>query len=298
MNRALVTGHSGFTGGHLVDHLRAGGYSVRGFDRSDGGDIRDSAAIARVVQAARPEVVFHLAAQLKAQDPQDLYSVNVLGTVALLDSLVALDPPPVVVLVSSSAVYGRTPSGRPVSERMPARPETHYGASKVAQEQVGMRFYHAYGLPVIRVRPFNLLGPGLPTTLACGSFVDKIARLEQADSDEPLRTGRLISARDFTDIRDVVRAYRLLAERGRAGRVYNVCSGSAISLQHCLDVLLGLATRHIATEVDPALVQANDVEVQVGTYDRLRAAVGWNPTVPLDQSLADMLERRRQGERE
>jgi GDP-4-dehydro-6-deoxy-D-mannose reductase len=294
MKRALVTGHSGFTGRHLVSYLRTGGYSVSGFDRSNGDDIRDYAAIARVVRATQPEVVFHLAAALKSQDPQELYSVNVLGTVALLDALAELDTPPVVVIVSSSAVYGRTPSGRPVSERTLLRPQTHYGASKLAQEQVAMRYFYAHGLSVVRVRAFNLLGPGLPITLACGSFVDAIARLEQADTVEPLRTGTLSSARDFTDIRDVVRAYGVLAERGRAGRVYNVCSGTAVSLQHCVDVLVGLAARPIPSVLDPALVQPNDVEVQVGDCERLRALTDWRPIIPVDQSLADMLDYRRQ----
>jgi GDP-4-dehydro-6-deoxy-D-mannose reductase len=298
MKRAFVTGHSGFTGRHLVSHLRAGGYSVFGFDRSEGGDIRDSAAIARVVQATQPTVVFHLAATLRSQEPQHLYSVNVEGTVALLEALTELETPPVVVIVSSSAVYGRTPSGRPVSERAPLRPQTHYGASKLAQEQVAMRYFHANGLSVIRARAFNLLGPGLPTTLACGSFVDAVARLERTDTPERLRTGNLSSARDFTDIRDVVRAYALLAEKGRAGSVYNVCSGTAVSLQHCLDVLLRLAARPIALDLDPALIQPNDVKVQVGDGERLRALTQWRPVIPVEQSLADMLDLRRQKDEE
>jgi GDP-4-dehydro-6-deoxy-D-mannose reductase len=294
MKRALVTGHSGFSGTHLVSHLRTAGYSVSGFDRSDGGDIRDSAAIARVVRATQPTVVFHLAAALKAQDPQELYSVNVLGTVALLEALVGLATRPVVVIVSSSAVYGPTRRDRAVSERSSLRPQTHYGASKLAQEQVALRYFHAGQLPVIRVRSFNLLGPGLPTTLACGSFVDSIARLEQADPPEALRTGNLSSERDFTDIRDVVCAYGLLAERGRAGRVYNVCSGTAVSMQHCVDILLGLAARPMRSEVDPALVQTNDVDIQVGSHERIRALTDWRPNIPVDQSLADMLDHRRQ----
>jgi GDP-4-dehydro-6-deoxy-D-mannose reductase len=294
MKRAMVTGHSGFTGRHLVSHLRNGGYSVSGFDRSDGGDVRDSKAITRVVRATQPAVVFHLAAVLKSQDPQELYSVNVMGTVSLLDALVELDTPPIVVIVSSSAVYGRTPSNRPVSERTPLRPQTHYGASKLAQEQVAMRYFYAHGLSVIRVRAFNLLGPGLPTTLACGSFVDAIARLEQADTAERLRTGNLSSARDFTDVRDVVRAYSVVSERGRAGGVYNVCSGTAVSLQHCVDVLLELAAKPITSELDPALVETNDVDVQVGDCERLHALTDWRPVIPVDQSLADMLEYRRQ----
>ena len=293
MKRALVTGHSGFTGRHLVSRLQTDGYAVSGFDRSDG-DIRDSEHVTRVVRTTQPEVVFHLAATLKSEDPKDLYSVNVLGTVTLLDALVGLETPPVVVVVSSSAVYGRTPAGRPVTERTVVRPQTHYGASKLAQEQVAMRYFHALGLSVIRVRTFNLLGPGLPTTLACGSFADSIARLERRATTDRLQTGNLTSARDFTDIRDVVRAYEAIAERGRAGGVYNVCSGKATSLRHCVDVLIRLAKRPIATELDPARVQESDVEVQVGDAGRLHDRTHWTPRIPIAESLADMLEYRRQ----
>jgi GDP-4-dehydro-6-deoxy-D-mannose reductase len=136
----------------------------------------------------------------------------------------------------------------------------------------------------------------LPATLACGSFVDAVARLERTTATEPLRTGTLSSARDFTDIRDVVRAYVAIAERGRPGRAYNVCAGTAVPLRHCLDVLLELAARHITTELDPVLVQADDIDIQVGDAARLRALTDWRPLIPVDQSLADMLaHRRREG---
>lgn len=296
MNRVLITGHAGFTGGHLVRELEASGYLVVGFDQSDG-DIRNATAIRRCVQGSRPQVVFHLAAKLKSDDPQDLYSVNVLGTVALLDALETLAAPPTVVVVSSSAVYGRTGGDRPIDERAATRPVTHYGTSKLAQELVAMRYARARRLRVIRARTFNLLGPGLPATLACGAFAAAVARLERLDEPEPLPTGTLTTARDFTDIRDVVRAYRLLAEHGRAGQVYNVCSGTAVSLQACLGVLLGLARRRIATTVDPDRVQVDDLPVQVGSFARTQATVGWAPAISVRQSLADMLDYARAGGR-
>src|SRR5919108_3637034 len=293
MDRVLVTGHSGFTGRHLVDHLRSIGGEVSGFDRSDGGDIRDSAALDRVLRATRPTVVYHLAGVLKSEDPQEFYSVNVLGTVALLDALVQLGWRTRVVIVSSSAVYGRTRSGGRVSERAPLRPRTHYGASKLAQEQVGMRYVNARLLPVVRARPFNLLGPGLPTSLAAGAFVDSIARLERTPAPPSLRTGNLTPIRDFVDVRDAVRAYRLIAERGRSGAAYNVSSGTGVSIQRCLDVLLGLATRPIRSELDAAKIQTDDVDAQVGDFGRLHALTAWKPAIRLERSLSDMLEHRR-----
>jgi GDP-4-dehydro-6-deoxy-D-mannose reductase len=293
VKRALVTGHSGFTGVHLMSDLTSMGYAVSGFDRTDGGDIRDSVAIRNVISAVQPAVVFHLAASLKSEDPAELYSVNVLGTVALLEALSHLEAPPVVVIVGSSSVY--SPSTGRVNEKTSTRPLTNYGASKLAQELVAMRYFGAHRMPVIRVRTFNLLGPGLPTSLACGSFAATISRLEQMKSPHPLRTGNLNATRDFTDVRDAVRAYRLLAERGRGGRVYNVCSGTPVSLRHCVDVLLRLAARPITSEVDPALLRGNDVDMQVGDFGRLHALTGWKPVIPIEQSLGDMLDywRRR-----
>jgi GDP-4-dehydro-6-deoxy-D-mannose reductase len=297
MKQVLVTGDRGFTGLHLTSHLRSEGFEVAGFGRSNGGDIRDRTAVRAATQSIRPDMVFHLAAAPKSAGPDELYSINVLGTVALLDALLELNVPPVVVLVSSSAVYGQT-AGRPVTERSQPRPVTPYGAGKLAAEDVAMRYVRAHGLRVIRVRPFNLLGPGLPTELACGAFAAAVARLERLGTAEPLRTGNLKSSRDFTDVRDAVRAYVLLAERGRAGSVYNVCSGKAVSLDHCLHVLLGLAAKPIATELDPGRLQVNDVTAQVGDSNRLRALTNWKPRISIEQSLADMLdhERRERGD--
>jgi GDP-4-dehydro-6-deoxy-D-mannose reductase len=296
MKRVLVTGDRGFTGRHLTEHLRRQGVEVSGLGRSNGGDIRDMAAVRAVVQAARPDVVFHLAAAPRAADPAETWSINVDGTTKLLDAVLELDQPPVVVLVSSSAVYGRT-SDRPIGERTEPQPITHYGASKLAAEEVARRYVRAKRLPVIRVRTFNLLGPGLSRDLAPGAFAAAVAHLEHRPTPAPIRTGNLASWRDYTDVRDAVRAYALLAERGRAGSVYNVCSGKAVSLDYCLRTLIGLAARPLATELDPARLQANDVPTQVGDPRRLRRLTGWEPRISVEQSLADMLdyERRKGG---
>jgi GDP-4-dehydro-6-deoxy-D-mannose reductase len=146
---------------------------------------------------------------------------------------------------------------------------------------------------IVRARTFNLLGPGLPVELACGAFVQGLVKLERLDADPVLRTGNLTSARDFTDVRDAVRAYVMLAEHGRRGAVYNVCSGKAVTLAHCLDVLVARAERRIGTEVDPARVQTDDIPYQVGTYRRLHALTNWAPRISVEQSLADMLDHER-----
>jgi GDP-4-dehydro-6-deoxy-D-mannose reductase len=158
---------------------------------------------------------------------------------------------------------------------------------------VALRYVRAYGLPVVRVRTFNLIGPGLPTDLACGAFADAIVQRERTSSTEPVRTGNLGSSRDFTDVRDAVRAYAMAAERGRQGAVYNVCSGKAVSLEHCLQVLIRLALIPITTELAPDRIQANDLPSQVGDGERLRRLTGWMPQIPVEQSLGDMLNHLR-----
>jgi GDP-4-dehydro-6-deoxy-D-mannose reductase len=158
-----------------------------------------------------------------------------------------------------------------------------------------MRYSDAGDVPVVIARTFNLLGPGLPTDLACGAFVDRIVRIEQGAMEPPLRTGNLSARRDFTDVRDVVRAYRLLAELGSVGGVYNVCSGLGVSVEQTLGVLLEHAIISIPVERDPAMLQAHDIPRQTGDSRRLHARTGWQPVIALRQSLLDMLDQRRGG---
>jgi GDP-4-dehydro-6-deoxy-D-mannose reductase len=293
LTRAFITGHTGFTGQHLVAHLRQHGYETYGYGRTSGGDIRDTSRLAAAIADAQPNVVFHLAAERKTRDPRELYSVAVLGTVALLDAILAAEISPVVLIVSSSAVYGRGPEGRRLHELVVPKPVTHHGASKLAQEQVALRYVRAHGLHIIRARTFNLLGPGLPADLACGAFTDSIVRCERGLSDPVLRTGNLRSWRDFTDVRDAVAAYRLLAQSAHTGSVYNVCSSQAVSLEACVTTLLEHATVPMRTELDPERLQMNDVEIQVGDGRRLTNLTGWHAEIGVEQSLADMLSYRR-----
>jgi GDP-4-dehydro-6-deoxy-D-mannose reductase len=294
MRRALVTGHAGFVGQHLSDVLKSFDYSVSGFGLSEGGDIRDPDSVADAVQSSHPDVVFHLAGATKPTDFRELYSVNVMGTAVLLDAIVQLARQPVVVLASSSAVYGHQDGGQPISERARTRPVTHYGASKLSMEVVARRYAQAHGLRVLCVRAFNVLGPGMPISLACGAFVDAIVRIEQSGSNESIRTGNLASSRDFTDVRDVARAYALLSEHGRGGAVYNVCSGRSVTLDYCLQVLLRHSRPSIKVEADPARLQPNDLSRQIGDAKRLRRLTGWEPAIPVEQSLLDTLQHRRQ----
>ncbi|GAB4497345.1 MAG: GDP-mannose 4,6-dehydratase [Anaerolineales bacterium] len=295
MKHALITGISGFVGRHLWDELIREGWNVFGFDiRPAGenvfvGDLSDRAALNRAVADCQPDAVFHLAGIIKSQDPQAYYTSNLFGTLNLLDAILQMEKRPKMVLASSSAVYGLTKSARPITERSPLRPVTEYAVSKVAQETAALRYHYAFGLDVVIARMFNLLGPGQSPDLACSAFARQIARAEISDQTE-IVTGSLDAKRDFVDVRDAVRAFALLAEKGEAGQIYNVCSGSAVAIQQCLREMMFQSQKQLSARVDAARVQKNDVPVQVGSFQKLHKVTGWNPRISLNESLADLLD--------
>ncbi|MFN8435232.1 MAG: GDP-mannose 4,6-dehydratase [Anaerolineales bacterium] len=294
MKRALITGISGFVGRHLREELLREGWDVFGFDiRPTGenvfvGDLSDRAALTRAVADCQPDAVFHLAGIIKSQDPQAYYTSNLFGTLNLLDAVMQLEKRPKVVLASSSAVYGLTKSARPITERSPLRPVTEYAVSKVAQETAALRYHYAFGLDVVVARMFNLLGPGQSPDLACSAFARQIALAEISDQTE-IVTGNLDAKRDFVDVRDAARAFALLAEKGEAGQTYNVCSGNAVAIQGCLSEMMLKSKKQLSARVDVARVQKNDVPVQVGSFQKLHKAAGWNPRISLNESLTDLL---------
>jgi GDP-4-dehydro-6-deoxy-D-mannose reductase len=232
--------------------------------------------------------VFHLAGIIKSQDTQAYYTSNLFGTLNLLDAVLQMEKRPKVVLASSSAVYGLTKSARPITERSPLRLVTEYAVSKVAQETAALRYHYAFGLDVVIVRMFNLLGPGQSPDLACSAFARQIALAEISEQTE-IVTGNLDAKRDFVDVRDAARAFAMLAEKGEAGQTYNVCSGNAVAIQQCLSEMMLRSKKQVSARVDPARVQKNDVPVQVGSFQKLHKAAGWNPRIPLNESLADLL---------
>ena len=294
MKRAFITGISGFVGRHLRDEIIREGWDVFGFDiRPAGenvfvGDLSDRAALTRAVADCQPDAVFHLAGIIKSTDPQAYYTSNLFGTLNLLDAIMQMEKRPKVVLASSSAVYGLTRGARPITERSPLRPVTEYAVSKVAQETAALRYHYAFELDVVIVRMFNLLGPGQSPDLACSAFARQIALAEISEQNE-IVTGNLNAKRDFVDVRDAACAFAMLAEKGEAGQTYNVCSGNAVAIQQCLNEMMFRSKKQVSARVDPARVQKNDVPVQVGGFQKLHKATGWNPRIPLTESLADLL---------
>jgi GDP-4-dehydro-6-deoxy-D-mannose reductase len=292
--RALITGGLGFVGRHLTDHLRACGDDVVALDRhrDPAVDITDPAGVAQAIAHARPDAIYHLAgwADVGAswQHPLAVLQVNAEGTLNVLEAARRAGVERVLA-VASADVYGVvTEAELPLDEHAPLRPTSPYAASKVAADALAHQAFLGHGLGVIRVRPFNHLGPGQSEQFVAPALAARIVRAEQAGADA-ITVGNLTARRDFTDVRDIVRAYRLLIEQGSAGEVYNVCSGRDVSIQHLADLLVGQARRPIALEPDPELMRPADLPVLRGDASKLARATGWAPQIPLEQTLADLL---------
>ncbi len=291
--RALVTGAGGFVGVHLVRHLEQQGDDVVQLERRvDGIDIADADALTDAVVAAKPEAVYHLAGAADVGGswvaPRETFLANALGTLNVLEASRQAGAERVLA-VTSADVYGRVTSDElPLGEDRPLRPVSPYAASKVAADALAQQAWLGHRLPVIRVRAFNHLGPGQSDRFLAPSIAARIAHNERDGGDE-VPIGNMTPRRDVTDVRDVVRAYRLLVEAGEPGAVYNVCRGSAVSVQEIAEALLAKASRPMRLVSDPGLQRPVDIPVLVGDNTSLRDATGWEPTIALDQTLSDVL---------
>lgn len=306
MKRCLITGCEGFIGSHLAELLVSQGHSVYGtvFEENENlealqgritlkkGDLKNASWVGSLVNEIRPEVVFHLAAQsfvtVSWENPKETLETNVLGSFHLLESLQHASLDARVVVVGSSSVYGsRSEAEMPLNEGATLQPTSMYAVSKVAEDMLGYFYHSAYGMNVVRVRPFNMTGPR-KTDDACSDFAKGIAEVEIGHS-EVLSVGNLDTIRDFTDGRDAVKALSVLAERGIPGEVYNLCSGKAHRMREVLDVLLSIADKPVPWQVAEEKLRRTDDPVFVGNNLKLRA-LGWQPSIPLHQSLSDLLD--------
>jgi GDP-4-dehydro-6-deoxy-D-mannose reductase len=288
--RALVTGAHGFVGPYLTAHLESAGDEVVGLGPDV--DITDGVAIRSAIAAAEPDAVYHLAAASHVGSswsaPVEVLRVNAEGTLNLLLAAEAAGAPRVLV-VGSAEEYGIVdPSALPLAETAPLRPVTPYGASKVAAEVIGLQAFLGRGLPVVLARPFNHLGPGQSDRLVASTLAHQVARNER-DGTDVIMAGDLTPRRDFSDVRDVVRAYRLLVERGEPGEAYNVCSGVAVPVSEVADALVAQARHPMRIELDPARLRPVELPALQGDPSKLRAATGWVPEIPLERTLADLL---------
>jgi GDP-4-dehydro-6-deoxy-D-mannose reductase len=289
--RALITGGKGFVGQWLATHLKDGGDEVVVIDVET--DVADGAALRKVVNEARPEAIYHLAAMTHVgeswENPSEVLRVNVLGTAELLAAARTLEHSPRVLVVSSAEVYGVVqPADLPLREDAPTGPATPYAASKLAAEAFALQAWRGYRQPVMVVRPFNHIGPGQSPNFAVPALAKRIVEAKKSGATS-LRVGTLTTRRDFTDVRDVVVAYRLLMEHGTPGTIYNVCSGRDVAISDVADDLLKLAGAQLELVTDPDLVRPVDVPVLRGDAGLLHSATGWSPSIPLATTLADVL---------
>jgi GDP-4-dehydro-6-deoxy-D-mannose reductase len=292
--KVAVTGSSGFVGSHLVPYLRSRGDDVVTIDRTGTPpvDVTAAAEVREVLRAARPEAVYHLAALSHVgrswDAPEAVFRINAVGALNVLRA--CIDAGVERVLVAGSAdVYGVVgPADLPLTEESRIRPVTPYGASKAAADVLALQTYLGDGLGTLRVRAFNHTGPGQSASMLVPGLAQRIAEAERT-ADNKVKVGRVDIVRDLSDVRDVVRAYRLLVELGTPGEAYNVCSGRGVSVRDVADTMLSMSDAPLELVVDPGLVRPVDVPRLVGDPARLHAATGWEPQIPLEQTLRDVL---------
>ena len=308
----LITGATGFVGTHFRHYLReATDWQVTGTafperpteschprERCVALDARDDKQVRALLREIRPDAILHLAAQSHVptayKDPWNTLENNIKGQLNLLEACVALELKPRFIAVGSGEEYGRaTEDALPLREVHPLRPENPYSVSKVAQDVLGYQYFRSYQIPVMRVRPFNHVGPGQSERFVLPAFASQVARIEAGKQEPVLRVGNLSPARDFTDVRDVVRAYHLLLLHGEPGEVYNISSSQARTIQSLVDQLLALAEVEITVETDPERYRPADVPIIYGSAEKLEVETGWQPEIPFEKTVADVLEEWR-----
>jgi GDP-4-dehydro-6-deoxy-D-mannose reductase len=309
--RALITGVGGFVGRHLLEHLRQEGDEVFGLGRAADvsgigsvqvfqADLSDRSAVARVIRAAQPEAVYHLAAKSSPAeslaDPWATLGNNLLAQINLFEALLSSGQRPRVLVIGSSDEYGRVAQDEvPTHEDVPLRPTTPYAVSKVGQDVMGFQYFTQHGLPVVRVRPFNHTGPGHDARFVVPGLARQLAQIEAGGREPVLRVGNVNVERDFTDARDMVRAYRLALVAGAPGEVYNLGSGRSVRIAEMIADLTSMCRVQVEIRVDPLLLRPADIPRQVADVRKFTSLTGWRPGIPWHTTLADTLEywRRR-----
>jgi GDP-4-dehydro-6-deoxy-D-mannose reductase len=306
--KVLITGAAGFVASHLVEFLRQEepDAEIYGLARPHGtraslprvtvieADLLDATGVDAAVAMAQPDRIVHLAAQSSPQkswqDAEATLSTNVLGTLHVLESARRCRTPPRVLLIGSADEYGLAqPSDIPLRETTALRPNSPYAVSKIAQGYLGLQYALVHGLPVIRTRTFHHSGPGRGEIFAESSFARQIVECELGRREPTLAVGNLDAVRDFADVRDVVRAYWTLLERGESGEVYNVCTGRGRRIRDLLELLIKISGVRVEVRVDETRLRPADIPVLVGDPEKLEKATGWEPRIPLERTLKDLL---------
>jgi GDP-4-dehydro-6-deoxy-D-mannose reductase len=310
--RILITGVTGFAGGHLAESLLdRGADTILGTGRTGvwptdlvhlsgpvplhACDLADANSVEALLRQAKPEQIYHLAGYTNTgrsfQDVEAAWIGNLLVTRRLYEAVVRVGLRPRILFVGSGLVYEIPPDAAHAHhEDCPLLPASPYAASKAAADLMSYQYTRFPGLSIVRARPFNHVGPRQSPAYALAHFAKQVAAIERGEQPPVLETGNLLPQRDFTDVRDVVRAYILLMERGQSGAAYNVAAGSVVSMERVVDRLRSMAGRAIEVRQKPDLVRSADIPVVRGDADRLRRETGWAPSIAFDQTVADTLD--------
>jgi GDP-4-dehydro-6-deoxy-D-mannose reductase len=300
---AFITGITGFVGKYLSEHLIGKGYAVYGLDRWPhcdlpgvtyfAGDILDTASLAQIFSSVHPDRIFHLAAISFPPEadlsPRLALDINIMGTVSLLDAARQSCPSSAILLVGSSKEYSDACDRDPIDETTPCAPTNFYGISKYAAEMIALQFSRQYGMDIRCTRSFNHTGPGQPPHFVCSDWAKQSAEIALGKSEPRMRAGDLSPAIDFTDVRDVVRAYALILEKGRKGETYNVCSGKTMPLHDIIAALTAKAGVPVSIAQDEAKLRAHKTGKRTtGDPSKLTGDTGWQPEIPMEKTLDDI----------
>jgi len=310
--KILITGISGFAGSHLAEYLlKEGGYEVFGIIRWRSRlenishlinkiklyecDTKDSFAVRTVLSEIKPDYIFHLAAQsyvpFSWRAPVETLYTNIIGEVNLFEAIRELKMNPLIQVAGSSEEYGLVfPEELPIKETNPLRPLSPYAVSKVTQDMLGFQYFKSYGLKIVRTRAFNHTGPRRGEVFVSSNFAKQIVEIEKGKRRPVIYVGNLEAVRDFLDVRDVARAYFLSLRKGTPGEAYNIASGKGVKIKELLEKLLTLSDVDLKIEVDQTRLRPSDVELLIGSSEKLQKATGWKPEIPFDKTLKDLLD--------
>jgi GDP-4-dehydro-6-deoxy-D-mannose reductase len=307
--KTLITGCAGFAGSHLADYLLAKGEglialvgvnedlaNIKHIEKHleiDRADLRDSDRVLEVVQACKPQRIYHLAAFSSPaesfEDPELTYQVNFMGALNLLAAWLRVGMDCRFLLVSSAEVYGMVPAEKlPMREEMELHPVNPYAGSKAAAELLALQFFQSYGLPIVRVRPFNHTGPRQSSKFVCSKFARQVAEIDLGVHPPAIVTGNTHVIRDFSDVRDIVRGYRDLLEKGTPGEVYQLCSGHPVSIETILQMVISFTSKPVQISLDKSLIRNQEAPEVWGDYSKARLAVGWEPRHELRDTLREL----------
>ena len=309
--KALITGISGFAGSYLAEFLIDKGYRVFGtfYDKSTFSnldniidkieifecDIRNYSSLRTIIEKVRPDELYHLAAisfvPTSLKDPKLTFDTNLYGTLNLYEAIKELKFNPKILFVGSADEYGMvTDSNLPIKEECPLQPVNPYSISKASADYLSHFYFKSYNLNIVRVRPFNHIGPRQSPEFVCSNFSRQIIEIEKGMKESVIMVGNLEAKRDFTDVRDMVRAYWLAVQKGESGDVYNICSGKAVSIKEILDKLLSMSKKNIKVKQDPKRLRSSDIPILLGNSTKFRTQTSWEQRIPFEKTLRCILD--------